>query len=52
MKSRFLYSIVFILSIVFSSSAVVQHPPEKKGKHKSHKKAKKSKSKYLFNFQH
>ncbi|MFN8415631.1 MAG: hypothetical protein U0U66_04785 [Cytophagaceae bacterium] len=46
-------SIVFILSIVFLSTAVVSSPPEsKKGKHHSHKKAKKQKSKYLFNFQH
>lgn len=46
-------SIVFIFAIVFISTAVVSSPPErKKGKHHSHKKAKKAKSKYLFNFQH
>lgn len=46
--------IVFILTIVFALSSIVATatPGKPAGKHKSHKKAKKKKSGYMFDFQH
>jgi hypothetical protein len=46
----------FILSILFVGGTFVtasndNFPKKKKGKHKSHKKAKEKKSKYMYNFQ-
>jgi hypothetical protein len=48
--------IVFIFTIILSGMFLVEdvsaNPGKPAGKHKSHKKAKKQKSGYFFNFQH
>lgn len=54
-KSTYMKQVYIIFSLVFllSGAAIAEHyeVKPKPGKHKSHKKAKKKKSKYMYNFQ-
>jgi hypothetical protein len=47
-----LVATIMVMVVVGSSFAAVDNLPKGGGKHASHKKAKKKKSGYLFNFQH
>ncbi len=46
-------SIIYLLALIMVTGAVTESFADgpKKGKHKSHKKAKEKKSRYMFNFQ-
>lgn len=48
------FYLVFALALLVSGAAIAEsnNVPKPKGKHRSHKKAKKKKSGYYFNFQH
>ena len=52
---KYLVAIIMVMVVAGSSFAAVENLPKAKvggGKHASHKKAKKKKSAYMFNFQH
>jgi hypothetical protein len=46
------FYILIALAFLLTGSAIADNLVHPKGKHKSHKKAKKKKSGYYFNFQH
>lgn len=53
MKQTYLiFTLVFLLSGAAVAGNYEFKPKPKQGKHKTHKKAKKKKSGYLYNFQH
>jgi hypothetical protein len=51
---KYLVAMIMVMVVAGSSFAAIDNLPKGKGggKHSSHKKAKKKKSGYMFNFQH